>query len=112
MTTPRTMYEVHYVWRSHDCQPDDVLERHEIRPVHVTWEGIRPGCSAPTILATDSKGNTFRGSARDFFETEIAARLHIRRELAQGVADAEKDITNVQARLSNLKRLLDAQPTD
>jgi hypothetical protein len=105
------MYEVTYVWRSNCPRGSEVLERHEIKPVRVTREGILPGCAATSISVTGSDGRKFNSSSENYFDTEAAALAHIREELVRGIEEQKEAVMNEVARLSNLERLLAEIPS-
>jgi hypothetical protein len=87
----KTLYEVN--WHS----KNDKFTHITVTPITVLWEGIREGCSAPSITANDASNNTFFGSADNFFESEVEAWAHAKQDLAATLSANEQVIRELEA---------------
>ena len=98
----KTLYETnwHYV--------NDHLSHCTVTPIKVVWEGVAPGCSAPSIEAIGADGRRFRGSARNYYETEELAREALRLELQDAANDLQRAIDDHTAELAAVRAILES----
>lgn len=73
MAVPLTLYEVVQTMR------DDVFVRADVKPITVTWHGIRKevGATKPSLIFIDSDGHTALGTADLFYLTEGEAMKEV-----------------------------------
>lgn len=100
ITDYKTMYEVNYHYTN------DRFSHYSVTPITVIREGVLPGCTDVSITAKDSKGETYQGSPDDYYATEESAWAAVKTELAESIADHEKQIAELQIQLTEQREYL------
>jgi hypothetical protein len=102
----RTLYEINWHYEN------DVFTHATVTPITVLREGILDDGSLYILKAKDSKGRTFQGSPRDYFETEAEAWTEVERDLRGSITANEDEITSLQRENEAMLRfLMGGQPT-
>ena len=81
------MYEIS--WNS---TGDGMFSHCSVTPIHVTREGILPGCSATTIDFTDHTGRKCQGTASNYHDTEAQAWAEIHDTINKAIINNEASI--------------------
>lgn len=97
----KVMYETN--WHN---TGEGVFIKHTVTPITVLRHGVLPGCSAPSITATDSRGNTFHGSIDNYFETEQAAHAAVKQDLIATLLALEQELKEAQCKANAIKAYL------
>lgn len=96
----KTMYEVN--WHA----VNDVFSHCTVTPITVIREGVLPGCTGVSITAKDNAGRKFQGSPDNYYATEEAAWAAVRTELAESAEAHEKQLAELQERLTAQREYL------
>ena len=99
------LWEINHHWTKLDDE-DSVFTGCSVSPIYVIEEDIAPGASAPSILARDVNGNKFRGSRKNYFETEELAWKEIKRDLSESLSHYQSEINLLQAQCSAIEKFL------
>ena len=99
------LWEINYHWTKLGDE-DSIFTGCSVSPIYVIEENIAPGATAPTILAKDVHGNKFRGSRKNYFETEEAAWSDIERDLNESLVHYTSEIELLQAQCAAIKKFL------
>lgn len=96
----RTLYEINWHYKN------DVFTHATVTPITVLREGILDDGSLYILKAKDSKGRTFQGSPRDYFETEAEAWAEVERDLRCSISGNEDEIARLQRENEAMLRFL------
>ena len=95
----KTMYEINWHYTDNE---QTKFSHCTVTPIEVLREGILPGCSAVSITAKDSKGRTFQGSPRDYFETESQAWAQAKQDLLDTIENIDREVEWLKAETHRL----------
>lgn len=90
----KTMYEINWHYKDRE---QTQFSHCTVTPITVLREGILPECSAVSITAKGSDGQTFQGSPRDYFETEAQAWAQARRDLIETIENYDNKVEELIA---------------
>lgn len=103
----KTLYEVHWHYKDGG---QTVFSHCSVSPITVLREGVLPGCTGVSITAKDSKGDTFLGTPKDYFESEAAAWADARQSLLGTIENNDRAIARLKEETFRLHRFLVSLP--
>ncbi len=99
------LWEINHHW-SKVGDEDSIFSGCSVSPIFILEESIAPGASVPSILAKDADGNKFRGSRKNYFETEELAWKEIKRDLSESLLHYQSEVTLLQAQCEAIEKFL------
>ena len=97
----KLMYEVNYHLSG------DIFSHCTVSSIVVLWEGIKPGCSLPTISAIDSDGHKFSGDPNDYYVTEEQAWQAARSEISEAIKSRGKEKEKLTLEIKAMEKFLE-----
>lgn len=99
------LWEINHHWSKVNDE-DSIFSGCSVSPIYVLEENIAPGASVPSILAKDVHGNKFRGSRKNYFETEELAWEEIKRDLNESLLHYQSEVKLLQAQYAAIEKFL------